>query len=893
MQLHVDLIAKEYEQAGMPAEEARLAARRRFGNVSLMKERGRDIRGAGILDDLRRDFLYALQIFRRTPVFATVIVLSLALGIGANTAMYSAIDAMFLRPIPVKNPHELVVFGWRSGPSDKAFSPPRGGVFSSSSSGRIRTVLGASFSGDMLQEFRAQGDSLSIVAGFADADVDATIDGASDEITAQLVTGNFYDVLGVSAVAGRLIALDDDWAGAIPVVVISHGFWRRKFALDPSAIGKQVVLNGVLPATIIGVTPSDFHRGQGLAPDFSIPLAFEPHLASGLLAPENWGLGIIGRMKPGMSPEQVGNNLQGIFQGFALEVAVNKAVDKPRLEVFSAAQGFDSDVVSLYIRPSFTRYRLLVVMGGAVAVLLLIVGLNVANLLIARAATRRYEIGVRLAMGASRRRLIRQLLTESVTLALIGGALGTLFAYSGKDLLRLFLQQDGPTVLDFRIDPRVLLFCAMVSLLTGILFGISPAFRATRMDVASAVKQGSRNIADARSGIGRILLVVQVAMSVVLLVGASLLLRTVGNLPSTDIGFNAENVLSFSVNVQELSSNRIQYERLIDEISAVPGVTAVTTSADPFLGQSLTSTTGRFHPAIEGAEPVRTETVRVLSVRPNFFEVFGIPVIRGRAFEKSDELNTPRVAIITESLARQFPGDPIGWRVELGMMSFDPAAQRKPSYFDIVGVVKNVGASEVGLRSALDGTVFLAGAPPQTLLRTFDVRTAGNPMNVVAPIREVLRRIDPNLRASEVSTERELARRKLAPTRYIAAAWTGFGGLALLLTSVGLYGLLSHSVARRTNEIGIRMALGARGFHVLRVVMSRIFILVFVGLASGIAVSVFINLLLRALVYGVPVDDAVGPSVAAATMLAVTAVAGYLPARRATRVDPTVALRHE
>jgi len=834
-----------------------------------------------ILQDLR----YAIRTFGQTTGFTAIVVVSLALGIGANTAMYSAVDAFFLRNLPVRNPDELAVFGWRSGPTHEPFSPGRGGLFSRSTRSAVTTNLGSRFSSDLVTRFRTPAESLQEVAAFASADVDATIDGYGEEITTQLVSGNFFPTLGVSSAAGRMIAPSDDTASAEPVVVISRGFWQRKFAQDPSAVGKRVVLNGILTATIVGVTPQDFHMGRGIVPDFFVPLAFEPQLASGLLAPENWGLGIVARMKPGVGVEQVRGNLQGLFQAFALEVAPNTLPpDLPSLEVLSAAQGFSRDVVSDLMRLDVTKYQLVIILSGASTLLLLIVGLNVANLLIARGATRQYEIGVRLAMGATRLRLIRQLLTESVLLAVLGGSLGAVLAYSGRNLLRMFLLSDNRTVLDFRIDPGILAFSAFVSLMTGIFFGIAPAFRATRMDVNSAVKQDSRSVRGSRSGIGRTLLVVQVAMSAVLLVGAAMLLRTVGNLPSTGIGFNPDNMLSFRVNVDTLQGDKVRYEEVREAIAAVADVVAMTSLSEPFLGSGGSFTNGRFYPAGEGQQPLRIGTVRAQTVSASFFEVFELDAVRGRVFERADASSNAHVAVVTETLARQLNSDPLGWRIQMGN-------ETAPVYYDIVGVVKNIGVSEIG-RQHLEGTIFLLELQ-QHLPGAFEVRTAGNPAAVVAPIRERLRQIDPNLRVSDVLAETELVRQKLAPTRYITIAWVAFGGVALLLTSIGLYGLLSHGVVRRTNEIGIRMALGARRFHVLRLVMTQVFVLVFIGLILGLGLSLFVNQLIYAFVYGITFNDFATFSMAAAIMLAVTAVASYIPARKAMLVDPTVALRHE
>ena len=836
-----------------------------------------------ILQDLR----YAVRTFAATPALTVVIVLSLALGIGANTALYSAVDAIFLRDLPVRNPGELVVLGWKAGPSQNPFSPKSGGVFSRNNSGlgenRIVTVHGARFSPQLLENFRAV-DTLANVAAFANVDTDATVDGYGDEITAQMVSGNFFRTVGISAAAGRTLVPSDDLASAEPAVVVSHGYWSRRFSQDPTAIGKRVLLNGVLSATIVGVLPADFHIGRGVVPDFSIPFAFEKQLSAGLLAPENWGLSIVARMKSGYRAEQVEGSLQGIFQGAVLQALPNtSSADMPKLAVISASRGFSMDVVATFFGRGASRFNLLGLIGGVFIVLLLIVGMNVANLLIARGATRHYEIGVRLAMGAGRRRLIRQFLTESVLLASAGGAFGTLLAYIGKDFLRVFIRQDTRTVIDLRIDPAVLAFCAIASLLTGVLFGIAPALRATRMDVNAAVKQGGRAIRGS-SPIGRALLVFQVAMAVVLLVGAGLLLRSVGNLPSDNVGFNASNMLVFRANVGALNDDRGKYEVVVDAIKSLPGVSAVTTSSNALISTSGTFTgSAQFYPPGEATPPVK-QSVRIHTVDGDFFSALGIPVVRGRSFSRDDVVGAKPVAVITESLARQFGSDPIGWRLA-------PGLDERPNSVEIVGVVGNVGVSQIG--SDIDGTVFLPGSQQQGFLPTFEVRTAGPPMQLLPGIRETLRRIDPNLRAYQVATETELVDRTLAQTRYIAAGWALFSGIALLLTSIGLYGLLSHVVARRTNEIGIRMALGARSPQVLRPVLSQILVLMSLGLVLGLGLSQLASFAIRPFVYGLPTYDPRTLALSVSVLLAVAIVAGYLPARRATHVDPTIALRHE
>src|SRR5262245_15911054 len=356
MRLHLDLLADEYERGGMSPENARRTARRRFGNLSHIKDRGHDIRGAGILEDLKRDIHYAGRMLLRSPLFSAVIVLSLAGGIGANTALFSVFDAVFLRDLPVRNPEARVAFGWGSGPSPKAFIPARVGFITSRGTGQsgaeIRTVYGAQFSSLVVEKLRQVNDTLTDLAAFAPVNTDASIDNQPREVTAQVVSGNYFRTVGVTAIAGRTITPDDDRASAQPVVVISYDFWRRQFALDTAAIGKQITLSGVLTATIIGVTAPGFQIGWGFSPDFSIPMAFIPQLASDLVQPDNWILGMVGRMKPGIDVEQVRRNLEGIFVGTALDGVANTAAQgRPRLSAISGSQGFSRDYVIASIGP--------------------------------------------------------------------------------------------------------------------------------------------------------------------------------------------------------------------------------------------------------------------------------------------------------------------------------------------------------------------------------------------------------------------------------------------------------------------------------------------------------------------------------------------------------------
>ncbi|HEV8485532.1 MAG TPA: ABC transporter permease [Blastocatellia bacterium] len=852
---------------------------RKFGGLNM----------GSLLQDLR----YGMRTLLKSKGFTVVTVLSLALGIGANTAIFSLIDAVLLKTLPVRNPRELVLLNWLGGPN--GMSRGMDGTRTADAATGLQTST--SFSYLTFTQLRDNNETLSDTFAFAPIEqLNVNVDGLAEVAGGQFVSGGYHDGLGVQALLGRTLTNGDDKPNADPVAVITNRYWQRRFGRDPGVIGKSVNVNNVA-FTIIGVTPLEFLGALqvGEAADLSIPFSMEPIVRPGstsLNEPWFWWVRIMGRLKPGVTEEQARNNLEGVFQQSALEgwnAAVAQAEtrgrplsgeprDTPRLRIGSGSQGLNESR-STYSQP----LMLLMVVVGLV---LLIACANVANLLLARAALRTKEIAVRLAIGAGRWRLVRQLLTESMLLSLMGGVLGVFFAYWGKDtLLALRPWGGGELAIDPRLDLRVLGFTTAVSVITGILFGLAPALRATRVDLTPALKDSSRNVSGgSHSVIGKMLIVVQAGMSVMLLIGAGLFLRTLNNLEVVDVGFNRESLLLFRVDPKLSGYKGPQilslYQRMIEHIQSVPGVRSATISRHPLLSGSRRSTTL----SIPGYTPEggRGEEVLVNVVAENFFDTMEMPLLLGRCLSERDDQQTPKVAVINQTMAQRYFGqdNPIGRTLSDG-----------PTQIEIIGVVRD--AKYTGFRQDTRPTIYtpyLQGSGEQM---SFAVRTAGDPTLLAGPVRDAVRDVDQNLPMFDVRTQNQQAERSLAQERLFATLSSFFSVIALLLASIGLYGVMSHAAARRTNEIGIRMALGARAWHVTSLVVRETLVLVLVGTAVGLAAALAATGLITSMLFGLTQHDPPTISFAVLLMISAAALAAYLPARRASRVDPLIALRYE
>lgn len=847
-----------------------------------------------------KDLRHGARTLLRDKGWTAVVVLSLALGIGANTALFSAINGLFLKKLPVRDPDTLVRLKW-AGRNDMVTDSSDYGFSSKDATG---LTVRSTFSYPMFRQFVADNGTMEDLFACAPyyGRANVVVDGQADIATAFISSGNYYRVLGLTANPGRTIVPDDDQPTASPVAVISARYWRTRFASDPHAVGKVVLFNNV-PVTIVGViSPEliDLQQAVHEGPDIAVPLALvsqfaniptipgEPN-APLLERPTYWWLHVMGRMRPGVTEAQVQANLETVFQHTAragLDVYLaslspearsnssnRNRTEVPHLRVDSGSRGVydvntsDSTAVTI--------------LSVVVVLILLIVCANVANLLLSRAAARQKEISIRLSLGATRGRLIRQLLTESLLLAAMGGGLGILIGHWGQQLLPGNAGQLTP------LDWRVLSFVLAVTGLTGIVFGIAPALRATGTNASATLKESSRSVSGSRSILSKSLLVLQVAISLVLLIAAGLFLRTLHNLRNVDVGFNTRNLVLFRVNPSLNGYDEARtvalYEQMSDRLRSVAGVRSVALSNVQLLSASVNSTSifvqGRTY-----AQGQR-DFINRLVMSPGFFETMEMPMRMGRGFSDRDNQKAPKVAVINETAARKyFPNEnPIGQR-------FGPSLETA-GQTEIVGVLRDAKYDSV--RDPVPPTMYVPYLQARMPTAFFHVRTAGDPAGAVGAIRETVRRIDPNLPLMNVSTQVEQVEKRLLQERVFAQAYALFGALAVLLASVGLFGLMSYNVARRTNEIGIRMALGAQRQDVLRLVMGESMTLVIVGVSIGLAAAAAASRLFASLLFGLAPTDVPTMLGAMMVLIVVSAIAGYLPARRAAHVDPLVALHYE
>ena len=840
-----------------------------------------------------KDIRHAVRVLLHAKGWTTVVLLSLALGIGANTAIFSAVNGLLLKHVPVSDPDSLVRLR-HTGRNDMATSSSDYGFTARTADGQnIRTT----FSYPIYQQF--VGDNRTMSDLFACAPygrVTVVVDGQAEIASAFISSGNYYRVLGVGARLGRTIVPEDDVPSAPPVAMISSKFWHTRFGSDPAAVGRVVKVNNVL-VTIVGVLPFEFTGIQqpvAELPEISVPLSLEAQLNTAPGPSRSgqatyWWLQVMGRLKPGSTVQQVQGNLEGIFQQTARAGLDAYMQSLPEVERSISFNRNRREVPRLLAEPGRRgiydvqddQVRAATILSVVVALVLLIVCANVANLLLSRATGRQKELSVRLSLGATRPRLIRQLLTESLLLATLGGVLGMAVAYWGKGLL------PPPIGTAPLVDWRVALFVCGVTALTGIVFGIAPALRATGGDVNAALKQTSRSVAGSKSLLGKSLLIVQVAISIVLLVGAGLFLRTLQNLRHVDVGFNPDKLLLFRVSPQmnRYDDKRMQslYDNLLERIAAVPGVRAVALTNPALLSGGVNSTNIFVRGRVYSLD--QRDSINRLVVSPNFFETMEIPLLVGRGFTARDDGPAPKVVIINEAAVKKyFPGEnPIGQRIG--------SSVENSGQLEIVGVLRDAKYDSV--REPAPPTMYVPYAQSRLGTATIEVRTAGEPTAATATIREAVRQVDPNLPMMDVSTQIEQVERRFQQERVFAQAYALFGGLAMLLAAIGLFGLMSYSVARRTNEIGIRMALGAQRQDVLGLVLRESMMLVAIGVVLGVAAALAASRLIKTLLFGLAGTDVVSILSAVAVMILVSAFAGFLPARRASHVDPMVALRYD
>lgn len=840
------------------------------------------------------DLRFAVRQLFKAPGFTFIAVGSLALGIGANTAVFTLVNEFLLRALPVRDPEQLVIFrnveGVRGGGLARSIE---GYGNRDAATGRYSTT---SFPLALLERCREHPDVLSSAFAFAPFwESNVLIDGTPEVgATAQLVSGDYFDGLGVRAQLGRTLTIADDRADAAPAAVISHRLWQRRFGGSPDVLGRTLLLNQV-PLTIVGVTPAEFAgTGQvGEYCDITVPLAlhgrFMPDMDKERQLASTWWVRLMGRLAPGVSREQLRAVLEPIFVELAREgwrsaprppgEAIGEMPDAPTLFADAGDQGEQDN------RRRYTES--LQMMLGLVGLVLLAACANVANLLLARGAGRRREIAVRLALGASRARIVRQLLAESLLLALAAAALGTLLAWLSRGAL-LALQPFGSSAANFTLplDARVLGFTLAAAFLTTLVFGLAPALRATKVDLTTEF-QGGRTSHGSRSWLSRSLMVVQIALSLLLLVCTGLLIGSLRNLQNVDAGFDRRSLVAFSLfpsaaGYGEEATAALR-ARLLERLATMPGVHGVTYSRVPLLSRFQHSSSVEI-PGVVPPNGARSLDAHFNAVSPNFFSMIGLPILLGRAFTDADGPQAPKVAIVNETFVNRYLGgaNPIGRRFHF------PFAKDE---FEIVGVARD--AKYADLRSEVPPTIYQSAAQREGGYANLLVRTDGNPAAAFAAIRQVVREIDPALPVLNLRTMDEQIDRLHGQELLFARLSGFFGVLALTLASVGLYGLMSYVVVRRTGEIGVRMALGALPGQVLRLFLTEAFALVVIGLVCGAFAAWGAAHLLTTMLFGLTTADPFTYAVAAGVLLAVALAAAAIPAWRAARVNPTEALRAE
>jgi predicted permease len=832
---------------------------------------------ARLFDDLRTDIRYAIRSLFRNKAFTVAVIATLGLGIGANAAVFSVFNAVLIRELPVKNPEELVMFHWLRMPDPMvaAYSgygrPGPGGA-------GLRT----SFSQLTFERFRDHSTTLASVFAMAPLrDLTVTADGQSEAASGDLASGTYFDCLGVQAGLGRTFAPEDDRPEAEAVAVISHRYWQRRFASDPAVVGKSIYINRT-PFVIVGVTPAGFD-GTSISEttDVTIPLAMARRISGGASArPVSlWWVQIMGRLRSGVTREQAFADVQRLFgdsvqQSWAARTQTSsKGTSMPQLGIMSGSQGLE--------RPRRDAMPILASIFVVAGTILLIGCVNVANLVLVRTLTRRQELAIRAALGASRTRVLRQVFTESLLLALGGAVAGSVLAIWGRGFLSWLPSQQTPIV-DAKIDWAVLLFAAGLSIAAAALFGFLPAVRATRGSLSLSVQPGQRQ----RRGIVRRSLVVgQVAISLVLLVVAALFVQSVANLGRVDVGFDTRNLLVFRVNPDFAGDKGVRAFQLYDDltaaIQAVPGVRSTTMSVLPVLAQAEKS-------ASVGPEGGGTaSSAYIQGAGPNFFETMGIPVLRGRTLTPADREGAPRVAVINEAMAKQVFDDvnPLGRRFE-----FLDGPEQKVS-MEVVGVVRD--AAYARLQEAAPPTLYRPFRQMAPGGMTFEVRTEVEPLSLVPAVQQAVRRVDPALALAAMKSQEQQIGETIERPRTLALVTSACGVVGVLLACIGLYGIVSFDVTRRTSEIGIRMALGARRSDVVRLVLRETAVVVAVGTGIGLIAAVAAIISARSLFYGVSLANPIAVVAAAALLIAAAGVASFLPARRAAALDPTKALRYE
>lgn len=850
LDFHLDARTRDNLKAGMTPEAAAQDARCRFGNRMLAKERTYEMDIASAIETAGQDLRYALRGLRKSPGFTAVAILAMALGIGANTAVFTVVNGVLLRPLPFPQAERLFLISYK----------PKSGPFE----------YGPGLSDAYYVELRRNNRAFEQTATFNQTQVTLTGAGEAVRLPAAMVTSSFLPVLRVAPAMGRGFLAEEERASGTGTVILSEKIWRSRFGADPNILGKTIALDGN-SRRVIGIMPSGFNFPY--AAELWLPLAVEGDGHNSYFRP------VVGRLRPGASQAQAFAELEAFVQH--LPRGRGESPNEMIAEILPL-----KDLLVGNIRNS------LLIFMGAVAFVLLIACANVANLLLMRGASRRQEIAVRAALGARRRRLIRQLLTESTLVSLGGGAAGMLLAFWGVPAL-LALAPEGriPRVEEIHIDGLVLAFTLGVAVFTGILFGLPPAFQATGSDLRDFLNQSGRAFTVGRERLRGALVVVEVALALVLLAGAGLMLKSFSRMRAVDPGFHPQNILTMTVDLPDSVYRTVPvlqafHHAMLAKLSNLPGVSGA--AAVNWLPMRPMLVRGNFH-VEDGRKMPPRYLVDKPAVSTGYFQAMGIRLLNGRVFEERDNAAAPGVAIISQAVARAlWPGeDPLGRRITL---EDHPDPQ---DWLTIVGIVEDI--RQQGLTKKADPSIYQPYAQVRRPFflshMAFVVRTASDPKTVAAAMPGVLHEVDRNQPAQAIASMTDVIAAGSAEPRFQARLISIFSVLALLLAAIGIYGVLAYSVAERTREIGIRMALGAEKTEITRMVLKRSLLLVSLGLGLGIAGAAAVTRVLAKLLFDVKPTDPATFAMVAVLLAAVALLAGLLPARRAARVDPLVALR--
>jgi predicted permease len=844
LRVHVEMATEENLKRGMEPEEARAAALKSFGDLGRNRERGYDVRGGGWLEDVWQDLRHGARMLRKQPGFTVIAVLTLALGIGANTAIFSIVNAVLLRPFPYQAPERLVIL-----------------------LERVSVTGGFSPSYPNFVDWRAQNTVFEAISAVRQNEsFNFTGAGEPERLQGRLVSAEFLSTLGIQPLVGRDFLAEEDRPGATPAVILSYGLWQRRFSADPSIIGKPLTLN-LQSYTVIGIMPANFHFGA--AADVTVPIGLQAERFR--LRGRDPGADVVARLKPNVSPQQAETELNLIAA--RLEQQYPESNKNRRVRVTPLHERFVGDV----------RQPLLILLG-AVGLVLLIACANVANLLLVRASARQKEMAVRVALGASRRTLLRQLLTESVLLVVFGAALGLLLALWGTSFITSQLPDGIPRLQEANVDARVLVFTLAVSLLTGLLFGLAPALQGSCPNLTEGLKEGERGSSGRRQWLRSGLVIGEVALTLTLLVGAGLLIQSFRRVLAVDPGFKAQHLLTMQLSVNNPDGQQVAnfFDQLQQNIRNLPGVTAVAVSNGlPF---EMANYPGF---RIEGrTEPDNKGSGLRYAVSPDYFRTMGIELIKGRLFTAEDTRDSPPVIVINEVLARQYfqNEDPLGKRLK--------ETPTSPS-LEIVGVVRHVEHYNLDGRNSVQPQFYTSFNQNPAGRTHVLVRTAVEPLSLAAAVRAQVAALNKDQAVFNVRTMEQTVAQSVAPRRFSMLLLMVFAVVALALASLGIYGLMSYAVAQRTREIGVRMALGAQVRDVLKLVIGQGMKLVLVGVALGLVAALALTRTMKTLLFGISATDPVTFAAIALLLIAVALLACFVPARRATKVDPLLALRQE